>query len=280
MRVTIMGGTGLLGKALTREWTGDEVTSLGSHDVDIRSDAQIEENIQRHRPEWIVLAAAYTDVDGCETNRNLALDVNFRGAVRVASAAKAAQSRLLFLSTDYVFDGQKKTPYEVDDPLAPQSVYGETKAQAELGIREVLPDCCIVRTSWVFGVGGKCFPDTILRLASTRPELDVVADQRGCPTYTVDLARIVIQLCRKGATGTVHATNRGECTWFDFAAEIVRQARLAAVVKPTTSDKFVRPAKRPGYSVLSPLSLENYDLMLPDWRDALHRYLNERLACS
>jgi dTDP-4-dehydrorhamnose reductase len=280
MRVTIVGGTGLLGKALTREWTGDEVVSLGSRDVDIRSGDQVDETLQRYRPEWIVLAAAYTDVDGCEANRDLALDVNFLGAVRVARAAAAAGTKLLFLSTDYVFDGQKTTPYEIDDPLAPQSVYGESKARAEVGIREVLPECCIVRTSWVFGVGGKCFPDTILKLASTRKELDVVGDQQGCPTYTVDLARAIVELCRKEAVGTVHVTNGGECTWFDYAAEIVRQAGLSAVVKPTTSDKFVRPAKRPAYSVLSSASLTNYGISMPTWQNALQRYLLERQTSS
>ena len=189
MRVTIIGGTGLLGKALTREWTGDEVTSLGSRDVDIRSDSQVEDAVRRHRPEWIVLAAAYTDVDGCETNRDLAFDVNFHGAVRVARAVASGGARLLFLSTDYVFDGRKTTPYEINDPLAPQSVYGESKARAETGIREVLPDACILRTSWLFGMGGKCFPETILKLGASRKELEVVVDQRGCPTYTTDLAR-------------------------------------------------------------------------------------------
>lgn len=276
MRVTIIGGTGLLGKALTREWTGDEVVSLGSRDVDIRSDAQVDEVLRRYQPKWIVLAAAYTDVDGCEANRDLAFDVNFRGAVRVARAAAAANAKLLFLSTDYVFDGQKTTPYEIDDPLAPQSVYGESKARAEVGIREILPDCCIVRTSWVFGVGGKCFPETILKLASTKKKLDVVEDQRGCPTYTVDLARMIVELCRKGASGTVHVTNRGDCTWFDFASAIVSEARLETAIRPTTSDKFVRPAKRPAYSVLSPASLIGYGLAMPTWQDALQRYLQER----
>jgi dTDP-4-dehydrorhamnose reductase len=276
MRVMVIGGTGLLGKALTREWTGDEVTSLGSKDVDIRSDVQVEGAIRQHRPDWIVLAAAYTDVDGCETNRDLAFDVNCRGAIRVARLAGANQSRLLFLSTDYVFDGRKTTPYEIDDPLAPQCVYGDSKAQAEVGIRELLPECCIVRTSWVFGVGGKCFPDTILKLAGTRGELDVVADQRGCPTYTVDLSRAIIQLCRKGATGTVHATNRNQCSWFDFANEIVCESGLTTEVRPTTSEKFVRPAKRPAYSMLSNSSLERYGVTMPAWQDALGRYLLER----
>jgi dTDP-4-dehydrorhamnose reductase len=276
MRVMVIGATGLLGQALTREWTEDEVAALGSKDVDIRSDTGVESAIRQYLPDWIVLAAAYTDVDGCETNRDLAFEVNTAGAIRVARSASAVGARLLFLSTDYVFDGRKATPYEIDDPLAPQCVYGESKARAEVGIREVLPESCILRTSWVFGTGGKCFPETILKLAETRRELDVVMDQGGCPTYTVDLARAIIQLCRKHATGTIHATNQNACSWFDFATEIVQGVGLATVVRPTTSDKFVRPAKRPAYSVLSSASLDRYAVTMPTWQDALHRYLVER----
>jgi dTDP-4-dehydrorhamnose reductase len=276
MRVMVIGGSGLLGKALNREWAGDEVVTLGSKDVDIRSDVQVESAIRQYRPEWIVLAAAYTDVDGCETNHELAFEVNTQGAIKVAKAAQTSGAQLLFLSTDYVFDGKKTTPYETDDPLSPQCVYGESKARAELGVREVLPECCIVRTSWVFGVGGKCFPDTILKLAEERNELDVVADQRGCPTYTVDLSRAIIQLCRKNAVGIVHVTNRNACSWFDFATEIVRESGLSTGVRPTTSNKFVRPAKRPAYSVLSCASLDHYGVSMSTWQDALKRYLVER----
>jgi len=278
MRVTILGATGLLGNALMREWHNDEITGLGSRDVDIRSTEQLKDVFARYRPEWLVLAAAYTDVDGCETNRDLAFDVNCTGAVNVVRTAAQTGTRVIFLSTDYVFDGKKGQPYEIDDPLAPQSVYGQSKAVAEVEIRKILPSCCILRTSWVFGIGGKCFPDTILKLASSRPELEVVNDQRGCPTYTVDLARAIVQLCHKGASGTVHATNNGECTWFDFAAELVRGGGLPTEVKPTTSDKFVRPAKRPSYSVLSPVSLQKYGISMPTWQDATRRYLAERAA--
>ena len=151
-------------------------------------------------------------------NRDLAFEVNCKGAVNVVRAAERVGAQVIFLSSDYVFSGSSSEPYEIDDPLAPQSVYGESKAAAEIEIRNILPQCCILRTSWVFGTGGKCFPETILKLASSRTELEVVNDQRGCPTYTIDLARAIIQLCRKGATGTVHATNRGDCTWFDFAS--------------------------------------------------------------
>ena len=276
MRVMIFGATGLLGKALMREWVQDQVTGLGSSDVDIRSEPQVETLIDRRRPESIVLAAAYTDVDGCETNRDLAFEVNCKGAVNVVRAAERVGAQVIFLSSDYVFSGSNNEPYEIGDPLAPQSVYGESKAAAEIEIRNILPQCCILRTSWVFGTGGKCFPETILKLASSRNELEVVNDQRGCPTYTIDLARAIIQLCRKGATGTVHATNRGDCTWFDFASQIIASAGLSTTVKPTSSDKFIRPAKRPKYSVLASASLEQHGITMPTWQDALRRYLQER----
>jgi dTDP-4-dehydrorhamnose reductase len=280
MRITIFGATGLLGKALMQEWQEDEVTGFGSANGDIRSDEQALKLVERSRPDWIILAAAYTDVDGCESNRDLAFDVNCRGAVNVAHAARQQGARLLFLSTDYVFDGKKTTPYATDDPRAPRSVYGQSKAEAELQLGEILPECCIVRTSWLFGTGGKCFPDTILKLATSRPQLDVVVDQRGSPTYAVDLARAIIQLCRKGASGIVHATNRGECSWYEFAREIVARAGLDTVVRETTSDKFPRPAERPKYSVLSPASLQKYGIAMPDWQDALQRYLVERKAMN
>jgi dTDP-4-dehydrorhamnose reductase len=278
MRVTIFGAAGLLGKALMREWQDDQVTGLDIQDGDLRDPEQVEDMVQRTQPDWIVLTAAYTDVDACESNREMAFDVNCRAAVNVARAAKQHRSRLLFLSTDYVFDGTKRTPYEVDDSRSPRSVYGQSKADAEVQLMEVSPNCCITRTSWMFGMSGKSFPDTILKLASTRPELDVVNDQRGSPTYSVDLARAIVQLCRKNAEGIVHATNSGECTWFDFAREIVSGAGLPTIVRPTSSDKFVRPAERPKYSVLSPRSLNRYGIIMPSWQDALRRYLAQRTA--
>jgi len=276
MRVTVFGATGLLGKALMREWRGDEVAGVGSSDADIRDQKQVSDLVQRTQPDWIVLAAAYTDVDGCEVHRDLAFEVNCRGAMNVGRAASQVRSRLLFISTDYVFDGTKNSPYTPDDQRAPRSVYGHSKATAETQLQDIMPECCIVRTSWLFGAGGKCFPDTILKLAESRSELDVVGDQRGSPTYTVDLARAIIQLCHKAASGIVHATNRGECSWYEFAQQIVAGAGLASVVRETTSDKFVRPAERPKYSVLSPDSLQKYRVIMPDWQDALRRYLAER----
>ncbi len=281
MRVTIFGASGLLGKALMREkWGSDDVIGISSRDADIRDAVRVQQIVRNTKPEWIVLAAAYTDVDGCESNRDLAFAVNRDGAVNVAKAAKEAGAHLLFFSSDYVFDGKNATPYETQDALNPQSVYGQTKTEAEIRLLELIPECCIARTSWLFGTGGKCFPDTILKLAATRPSLDVVNDQRGCPTYSVDLARAIVQLCRKNASGIVHVTNSGDCTWFEFAREIIRSAGLPTTVKPVSSVQMARPAPRPGYSVLSPASLHKFGIQMPPWQDAFQRYFHERLPAT
>jgi dTDP-4-dehydrorhamnose reductase len=278
MRVTIFGASGLLGRALMREWSGDEVVGLTSQDADIRDAAQVQSAIQGTRPQWVVLAAAYTDVDGAESNPDLAFSVNRDGAVHLARAAKHAGARLLFLSSDYVFDGKKKSPYETGDARNPLGVYARSKAEAETRLLEVLPDVCIARTSWLFGVGGRCFPDTILKLAANRPALDVVDDQRGGPTYCIDLARAIIELCRKNATGIVHATNAGECSWFEFARAIVSEAGLTTEVRPISTQQMPRPAPRPAYSVLSAKSLKSLGVQMPTWQAALQRYLKERSA--
>ena len=276
MRVLLFGASGLLGKALIRQWSADEVTGLSSRDADIRDPHRVLQVVQQARPDWIVLAAAYTDVDGCESNRELAFAVNRDGPVNLCEAALRAEARLMFLSSDYVFDGNKTTPYETDDSRNPQSVYGKTKAEAEIRLLELNPHCCIVRTSWLFGSGGKCFPDTILKLAANRPALDVVDDQRGCPTYAEDLARAIIQLCHKNASGIVHATNAGDCTWFEFAKYILETAGMNTEVRPVSSQQMARPAPRPAYSVLSPASLRTLGMEMPSWRNAIERYVKQR----
>ena len=280
MRVTTFGASGLLGKALMQEWTEDAVTGLSSRDADIRDAKRVQQVVQERRPEWVVLAAAYTDVDGCERNPELAFAVNRDGAVNVATSAKEVGARLAFLSSDYVFDGKNSAPYEIGDARNPQSVYGRTRAEAELKLLELMPGCCIVRTSWLFGTGGKCFPDTILKLAASRPALDVVNDQRGCPTYAIDLARAIIQLCRNSANGIVHGTNAGDCTWYEFAEEIIRSAGLAISVRPVSSQQMARPAPRPAYSVLSAARLRTLGIEMPSWHDALRRYLQQRMLAS
>jgi len=276
MKVMILGASGLLGKALTSEWRDDEVAGFASRDVDIRDATKVRDVVETAHPEWIVLTAAYTDVDGCESRQEFAFAVNRDGAVNVAEAANRLGAKLLFLSSDYVFDGKKTSPYETGDARNPQSVYGRSKAEAEVRLLEVLPQCCIARTSWLFGAGGKCFPDTILKLAATRPTLDVVSDQRGCPTYSLDLARAIIQLCRTGASGIVHVTNAGDCSWFEFAREIVTASGLTTEVRPVSTQQMARPAPRPAYSALSAASLQRWGIRLPSWQDALRRYLKER----
>jgi dTDP-4-dehydrorhamnose reductase len=273
MRVTLFGASGLLGKDLVQALHDTELTALSSKDADIRDRTRVGEIVSSSRPDWIILSAAFTDVDGCESNQDLALSVNCEGAVHVAQAALEARCRLMFVSTDYVFDGTKNLPYETSDPRNPINVYGDTKARAEVRLLDIVPEVCIVRTSWLFGRGGKCFPATILRLAATHPEITVVTDQRGSPTFTQDLAAALVKLCCKEARGIVHATNAGECTWYEFAQEIVRTAGLGAKVKPVTTAEFHRPAQRPANSVLSPASLQAYGIEMPAWKDALRRYL-------
>jgi dTDP-4-dehydrorhamnose reductase len=273
MRVTLFGATGLLGQELVQELKAEQLTALSSKDADLRDRARVQAVIRDSRPDCIILSAAYTDVDGCESNRDLAFAVNCDGAVNLAKAAREAGSQLMFLSTDYVFDGTKRSPYETSDPRNPTSVYGESKARAEERLLKILPDVCIARTSWLFGHGGKCFPATILKLAAARPEISVVNDQRGSPTFTRDLASALAELRRGNAKGIVHVTNSGNCTWYDFATEIVRAAGLPTKVKPVTTAEFPRPARRPAYSVLSPESLRAYNIHMPEWKDALRRYL-------
>jgi dTDP-4-dehydrorhamnose reductase len=277
-RVLILGATGLLGKALVEEWDFDEVTGTGSRDADVRNRAQLRALFTRVRPEWTVLAAAYTDVDGCEKNPEMAHEVNCAGAGNVARAARECGSRLLFVSTDYVFDGKKTAPYETSDLPRPINVYGRTKAAGEALVRAILPEACIVRTAWLFGVAGKCFPNTILRLAEKQREISVVADQYGSPTFNRDLARAMVHLCRSSARGTLHVTNSGHCSWHELAEELVRSAGLREVaVKPIASDEFTRPATRPKNSVLSPASLRRrYGITLPAWQEAVQRYLREK----
>jgi len=200
MRITIFGATGLQGKSLMGAWSDDAVTGFGSADGDIRNAERVSDLVRRSRPDGIVHLAAYTDVDGCEANRDLAFDVNCRGAVNVAQAARQYGAHLLFLSTDYVFDGTKTTPYATDDRRAARSVYGRSKADAEVQLSQILPDCCIVRTSWLFGAGGKCFPDTILKLAASRPQLEVV----------VAAERLLQPRRRLAARETEHEYRHGE----------------------------------------------------------------------
>ncbi len=274
-----MGASGLLGRVLVEAWGSDEVIPTTSKDADIRDWSQAQKLLSECRPDWTIFAAAFADVDGCEIDPSFAQEVNCRGAVNVARAAQENNSRLMLISTDYVFDGTKSAPYEVDDPVRPLNVYGRSKADAERGVREILPDCCILRTSWLFGAQGKCFPNTILALARERKTLRVVSDQRGCPTLNRDLAHIINLLIRAGARGTIHAANAGNCSWFEFAQELINAARLEdVVITPISTAEMNRPAPRPHYSVLSCASLHSYGLSLRPWQETVGDYLRESQA--
>jgi dTDP-4-dehydrorhamnose reductase len=276
MRVLVFGASGLLGKDLLSAFATDDVVGLSSKDADLRDARQVLSAIREAQPDWIILSAAYTDVDACEKDLAKAFAVNRDGAAHVARAAAQIGSRLVFLSSDYVFDGEKRIPHETEDSRNPINVYGRSKAEAETMLLEIIPECCIVRTSWLFGLGGKCFPDTMLRLAKTQPELRVVDDQRGCPTYTLDLANAIAALTRQQASGIVHVTNSGSCSWFEFARRILATRSPQTKVIPVSTAEFPRPAKRPAYSVLSSLSLREFGIELSDWQDALTRYLQQR----
>jgi len=281
MKLLVIGSAGRLGAALMREYEGEhDVAGFNHAQLDLSNFDKIREKLGETDFDVVINAAAFTNVDLCETQSDQAFRVNAGAPGVLAEICGEKNARLIHFSTDYVFDGAKNRPYEINDARAPLNVYGRSKAEAEIQISQVLPECCILRTSWLFGNDGKCFPDTILKLAAGRSTIDVVDDQRGSPTYTTDLARTIIQLCRSDARGIVHATNRGDCSWFEFAREIVSGTRSNTLVRPTTTEHFVRPAQRPKYSVLSSKSLQKQGIEMPNWQDALRRYLRERKAVS
>jgi dTDP-4-dehydrorhamnose reductase len=275
MRVLLIGANGMLGKDIVQEWKDDELIPATSRDADIRDFEQVERLITATRPEWIVLTAAYTDVDGSERDPEGAFAVNGKGTENVAVVAEKYGAKVLYTSTDYVFDGKGTRPYQPADTIAPINVYGASKARGEQAIQAGLRDWCIVRTSWLFGASGSSFPEKILRAAETRPELSVVSDQVGSPTYTRDLAAAIRSLVHADARGFVSVTNSGICSWFEFAKEILRQAGKNNAVKPIDTVQAARAAKRPAYSVLSPAALHALGITVRHWREALPPYLAE-----
>jgi dTDP-4-dehydrorhamnose reductase len=275
MRALLIGANGMLGKDVVQEWTADELIPATSRDADIRNPVEVELLIAGTRPEWILLTAAYTDVDGSERDPDAAFAVNQKGTENVATAARKYGAKLMYISTDYVFDGNGTRSYEPADPVAPIGVYGASKAGGEKAIQENLTDWCIVRTSWLFGASGQSFPEKILRAAETHPELSVVSDQVGSPTFTRDLARAMHSLVHAEARGFVSVTNAGTCSWFEFAKEILRQAGKTNPVKPIDTVQAARAAKRPAYSVLSPAALHALGIKVRHWQHALPPYLEE-----
>ncbi len=252
VRWLVTGASGMLGQdvaGLLRS-RGDEVTAAARADLDVTDPAAVQALVTGH--DVVVNCAAYTAVDAAEEHERDAFAANAVGPAVVARAARAAGARLVHVSTDYVFDGVATSPYAEDAVIAPRSAYGRTKAAGEWAVRAEAPDHLLVRTAWLYGAGGPCFPKTIARVAAERGGLDVVDDQTGQPTWTADLADLVVRLVDAGApAGTYHGTSSGAVTWHGFAQAVVEAAGLdPAIVRPTTSEAFVRPAPRPPYSVL------------------------------
>lgn len=276
MKVAVIGGTGLLGEAIAAAWQGDELVLTGSRDLDIRDSRQVESFVARHRPDCIVLAAAISQVDACEQNPELAEQVNHAGAVHVAETCHKYGVRMMLLSSDYVFDGTKRSPYEVDDLVSPLSVYGRSKAAAERDMLRILSGGCIARVSWLFGAEKECFANKVLDWAESGEPVRTLADQVSIPNYSHDVARSLAALVHAGAQGTVHVTNRNAVSRYDFSRELLRAAGLKTEVKPATFENIQWVGMRPHYSALSDASLRRHGIQVRDWRDALPDYLARR----
>jgi dTDP-4-dehydrorhamnose reductase len=281
MRVLITGAAGMLGADLlgAASAAGCEAWAFPHAELDITDRAAVESALSTRRPDAVINCAAWTDVDGAEATPDSALGVNGGGAGVVARAAASAGAWMVHISSDYVFSGDKHEPYVESDPVAPLSVYGESKLAGELAVAEAAPAAhTVVRSSWLFGAHGRCFPATILRLAAERDELDVVDDQVGCPTFTGHLAEALLEIASKRPVGTVHVAGAGACSWYEFAGAIVEDAGLQCEVKRARSADMARPAPRPAYSVLG---TERSDTpRLPEWRRGLADYLTARMAAA
>lgn len=276
MKWLITGAAGMVGTDLRNELEsrGEQVVAVAKSELDITNRAEVVRFVGDAQPDVIVNCAAYTKVDLAETEESLANAINGSAVEFLANAADRAGARLVQLSTDFVFDGTSRHPYDVNDATSPLSAYGRSKLIGE----HAAAKHTIVRTSWLFGIHGPNFVEAIRNQIrkGTNP-LRVVNDQRGRPTYTPHLARAIIRIANLGATGIVHYADEAECTWFDFARAIIEELGSPVSVEPVTSEQFVRPAKRPAYSVLSTERYERLTGVTPEsWRDGLREYLTLR----
>jgi len=279
MKVLITGVKGQLGYDIVRhlDSRGIENRGVDIDDFDLTDGDATSAYISEYAPTHVVHCAAYTAVDRAEDEPDLCAAVNVIGTSNVAKACKEVGAKMLYVSTDYVFDGfSKDTPWETTDKKNPQSVYGRTKFEGELAVQALLSDYYIVRICWVFGKNGKNFVKTMLRLAETKDEIGVVADQFGAPTYTYDAAKLMCDIIETERYGVYHACNAGETNWYEFACEIFRQAGVDIKVNALTTDQYPAKAKRPKNSRMSLKSLDEAGFeRLPAWEDALARYLKE-----
>lgn len=286
MKYLITGGGGQLGFDVKRELlkrggvAETDIATPRSKELDITDAEAVENYVENLHPDVIFHCAAYTNVDGAESDEENCRKVNVDGTRNLTTAAKKVDAKILYVSTDYVFDGESPKPYEIDAVPNPRSVYGKTKYEGEIAIK-AYPKHFIVRTAWVFGINGRNFVKTMLKVARGREEVSVVDDQFGSPTYTVDLAKFLVDLAESDKYGTYHATNEGFCSWAEFTEEIYRNAGVDTKVKHVSTAEYAEiaghpQAKRPHYSKLSKDCIEdNSFIRLPSWQDATRRYIEE-----
>ncbi len=285
MKYLITGASGQLGFDVKRELllrgvAENNIATPSTAEMDITDSEAVENYVENFQPDVIFHCAAYTNVDGAEENADECGKVNEEGTKNLVAVANKLNAKIIYISTDYVFDGQNPEPYQVEDSADPQSVYGRTKYAGEEAVREY-PKHFIVRTAWVFGINGRNFVRTILKVANGRSEVSVVDDQIGSPTYTVDLAKFLVDLANSDKYGTYHATNEGFCSWADFTEEIYRNAGVDAKVNKVSTEEYAKIAgkplaKRPKYSKLNKDSIEQNGFeRLPSWQDAVKRYIAE-----
>lgn len=277
MKIMVTGGQGMLARDIVRVLGSDnELIVCDVDDFDLCDHDAVVSAITGHAPDVVINCAAYTNVDGAESNQDRCIAVNAVGAEHIARACEQGRCRLCHISTDFVFDGEKKEPYVETDMPNPVSVYGRTKYLGELAVQQYTHDYLIVRTSWLFGHGGRNFVKTIADMAVERDEIAVVDDQWGCPSYAVDVAGAIAALLKTAARGVFHACNAGACTWHAFAQQIVALTGSRARVQAIASSQLQRAARRPVYSVMdcSKLARET-GLTLRPWQDALQAYMQE-----
>ncbi|MGG3006522.1 dTDP-4-dehydrorhamnose reductase [Geobacillus stearothermophilus] len=276
MKVVVTGAKGQLGTDLVHLLAdrGYEVYGYGREELDITNFDQVKQVISEVNPDVVIHAAAYTKVDLAESEPDKAFLINAYGTRNVAVVSEAVGAKLVYISTDYVFDGTATTPYNEFAPTNPLSVYGKSKLAGEQFVRDLHSKFFIVRTSWVYGKHGNNFVKTMLKLAQERDELMVVHDQIGCPTYTVDLANCILELIQTEKYGIYHVSNSGHCSWYEFAKAIFEEAGIEVKVNPCTTKDFSRPAPRPAYSVFAHMALKlNGFSEMREWREALKEFI-------
>ena len=276
MKIVITGANGMLAKSVREKFKNEELVCTDVNELDITNKEQVLEFMNNEKPQYIINCAAYTAVDKAEENYELADKINANGPENLAIAAKEIDATLIHISTDYVFDGELDTnsSYVEEDITGPVTVYGKTKLHGEELLKENTDKYYIFRTAWLYGEGNN-FVRTMVDLGKQREEVSVVADQHGSPTYAEDLANIIKQaIDKKIPYGIYHSTNEGFTTWYEFTKEIYKQAGISCKIKPVTSEEFIRPAKRPKNSKLNKEKLLSMGIEIPNWQDALNRYLN------